>query len=69
MRKVAIEGDARQIASTAEDSANSRSSFALKIQRQGCSNEVLQRGLVDLVALVDVDGAPDFPIKAGVEQA
>ncbi len=43
--------------------------LALKIQRQGCSNEVLQRGFVDLVALVDVDGAPDFPIKAGVEQA
>ena len=32
-------------------------------------DEFLQRGVVDLVLFPDVDGAPDLPLEAGVEQA
>jgi hypothetical protein len=41
--------------------------FALEIERHGSADEILQRRLIDLVALVDVDGAPDIPVEAGVE--
>ncbi len=41
--------------------------LALEIERHGGTNEVLQGRLIDRVALVDVDGAPDVPLQAGVE--
>ena len=42
--------------------------FALEIERDGCADEILQGRLIDLVAYMDVDGAPDIPFRAGVEQ-
>ena len=41
--------------------------FALEIERHCSADEILQGRLIDPVALVDVDGAPDIPIEAGVE--
>jgi hypothetical protein len=40
---------------------------ALEIERHCSADEILKRRLIDLVAFVDVDGAPDIPVKAGVE--
>src|SRR5262245_11314399 len=37
---------------------------ALEIERNGCTDEVLQRGFLDLVTLSNVDGSPDIPLKA-----
>src|SRR5215813_6006110 len=39
------------------------------VQRHGGANESLQRLLVDLLALVEVDGTPCVPFEAGVEEA
>src|SRR3954453_1061923 len=39
-----------------------------RIQRYGRANERLQRLLLDLVALVDIDGAPHVAFEAGVEE-
>jgi len=41
--------------------------LALEIERHCSADEILQGLLVDLVAFVDVDGAPDIPFEAGVE--
>src|SRR5262249_787487 len=41
--------------------------FALEIERHSSADEILQGCLIDLVAFVDVDGAPDVPLEAGVE--
>ena len=41
--------------------------LALEIERHGSADEILQGRLIDLVAFVDVDGAPDIPGEAGVE--
>jgi hypothetical protein len=41
--------------------------LALEIERHGSADEILQGRLIDLVAFVDVDGAPDIPVEAGVE--
>ena len=41
--------------------------FALEIERYGSADEVLQCRFIELVAFVDVDGAPDIPFEAGVE--
>ena len=41
--------------------------LVLEIERHGSADEVLQGRLIDLVAFVDVDGAPDIPLEAGVE--
>ena len=41
--------------------------LALEIERHGRADEILQGRFIDLVALVDVDGAPDTPLEAGVE--
>ena len=38
-----------------------------EIKRHCSADEILQRRLVDLVALLDVDGTPDIPVEAGVE--
>ena len=35
--------------------------LTLRIQRHGCLDEFLKRSLIDFVASVDVDGAPDGP--------
>ena|SRR5262252_6873898 len=41
--------------------------LALEIERHCSPDQVLQGSLIDLVAFVDVDGAPDIPFEAGVE--
>jgi hypothetical protein len=41
--------------------------FALEVERHCSEDEILQRRIIDLVAFVDVDGAPDIPVEAGVE--
>ena len=41
--------------------------FAVQIERYCSANQVLQRSLIDLLAFVDVDGAPYIPVEAGVE--
>ena len=38
-----------------------------EIERHCSADEILQGRLIDLVAFVDVDGAPDIPVQAGVE--
>jgi hypothetical protein len=43
--------------------------FALKIEFDSGTNEVLEGGLVDLFAFVDVDGAAYIAFEAGVEEA
>ena len=40
---------------------------AFEIERHRSANEIFQGRLVDFLAFVDVDGAPDVAIKAGVE--
>ena len=42
--------------------------LASEIQRHSFPNEVLQCIFVDLVIFFDVDGTPDLPVKAGVEE-
>jgi len=44
-----------------------RLALALEIERHGRADEILQGRLIDLAAFVDVDGAPDIPLEAGVE--
>jgi hypothetical protein len=39
----------------------------VEIERHGSADEIFQGRLIDLVAFVDVDGAPDIPLEAGVE--
>ena len=41
--------------------------LALEIERHCSAEEILQGRLIDSVAFVDVDGAPDIPFEAGVE--
>ena len=41
--------------------------LALEIERHCSADEILQGRLIDLVAFVDVDGAPGIPVEAGVE--
>jgi hypothetical protein len=45
-----------------------RLAFELEIERHCGADEILQGGFVDFVAFVDVDGAPDIAVEAGVEQ-
>ena len=45
-----------------------RLALALEIERHCSTDEILQGRLIDLVAFVDVDGAPDIPVEAGIEQ-
>src|SRR6185437_9746032 len=40
-----------------------------RVQRHCRANERLERLFIDLVALVDIDGAPRVAFKAGVEEA
>src|SRR5437879_10740459 len=44
-----------------------RLALALEIERHCSADEILQGRLIDLVGFVDVDGAPDIPVEAGVE--
>jgi hypothetical protein len=44
-----------------------RFALTLDIQGHGGADEVFQGRLVDLVALMNVDGAPDIALEAGVE--
>jgi hypothetical protein len=39
----------------------------MEIERHCSADEILQGRLIDLVAFVDVDGAPGIPVQAGVE--
>jgi hypothetical protein len=41
--------------------------LALQIERHGCADEIFQGSLIDLLAFVDIDGAPDISVEAGVE--
>jgi hypothetical protein len=41
--------------------------LALEIERHCSADEILQGRLIDLLAFVDVDGAPDIPLEARVE--
>src|SRR5262249_37691031 len=45
-----------------------RLALEMKIERNSSADEILQSYLIDLFAFADVDGAPDIPIEAGVEQ-
>ena len=45
-----------------------RLALALEIERHCSADEILQGRLIDLVAFMDVDGAPGIPVEAGVEQ-
>ena len=45
-----------------------RLALALEIKRHCCADEILQYRLIDLVAFVDVDGAPNISVEAGIEQ-
>jgi len=42
--------------------------LAFKIERHCGADEILQCRLIDLVAFVNVDGAPDISLKAGIEE-
>ncbi len=44
-----------------------RLAFTLEIERHCGADEIQQGRLIDLVALMDVDGAPDITVEAGVE--
>jgi hypothetical protein len=44
-----------------------RLALALEIEGHCSADEILQGRLIDLFAFVDVDGAPDIPVEAGVE--
>src|SRR5260370_6650210 len=57
----------RLVGPLAARSPGLRLTFALEIKRHGSADEILRGRLIDLVALVDVDGAPDIPVEAGVE--
>jgi hypothetical protein len=39
----------------------------IEIERHCSADEILQGRLIDLASFVDVDGAPDIPVEAGVE--
>src|SRR5207302_6443233 len=41
--------------------------LGLEIQRDRSANQILQGGLIDLVAFVDIDGALHISLEAGVE--
>jgi len=44
-----------------------RLALFLEIESHCGADEILQGLLIDLVAIADVDGAPDIPVEAGVE--
>lgn len=44
-----------------------RLALALEIERHRSADQILQSSLIDLVAFVNVDGAPDISVQAGVE--
>jgi len=51
----------------AASSPGLRLALAFEIERHCSADEILQGRHIDLVAFVDVDGAPDIPVEAGVE--
>ena len=44
-----------------------RFTFPLEIERHCSADEILQGRLIDIIAFMDVDSAPDIPLEAGVE--
>ena len=48
-------------------SAGLRLALGLEIERHCGADEIFQGRIIDLVAFVDVDGAPDIPVEAGVK--
>src|SRR5262245_49895810 len=42
--------------------------LTLEVEHHRGADEILQGLLVDLLAFMDVDGAPDIPLEAGVEE-
>src|ERR1700720_602418 len=57
----------RSLGLLAARSPGLRLALALEIERHRGADEILQGRLVELVAFVEVDGAPDIPVEAGVE--
>ena len=45
-----------------------RLALALEIERHCRADEILQGRRIDFVVFVDVDGTPDIPLEAGIEQ-
>ena len=63
-----MEGLARKLAGPlAARSPGPRLVLDHEIERHGSADELLQGRLIDLVAFVDVAGAPGIPVEAGVE--
>src|SRR5262249_2472196 len=58
----------RLVGPLAARSPGLRLALALEVERHRSADEVLQGRLIDLVAFTDVDGAPDVPVEARVEQ-
>lgn len=52
---------------TFESALTLRSALALKIERHGSADKILQCRFIDLFAFADIDSAPDIPLKAGVK--
>ena len=44
-----------------------RLALALEIERHCSADEILQGRLIDIIAFMDVDSAPDIPLEPGVE--
>ena len=57
----------RLVGPLAARSPGLRLAFDHEIERHCSADEILQGRLIDLVAFVDVNGAPDTPVEAGVE--
>src|SRR6266568_1746962 len=55
------------VGSLAARSPGLRLALALEIERHCSADQILQGRLIDLVAFVDIDGAPGIPVEAGVE--
>jgi PAS domain-containing protein len=60
---------ARRRSATPERSPSPQSSSPLRVECHGTANESFQGLFIDLVALVEVNGAPGVALEAGVEEA
>ncbi len=50
-------------------SSGLRLALALEIERHCGADKILQGRFIHVVAFVDIDGAPDIPVEAGVEES
>ena len=60
-------GRASKLVGPLARSAGLRLALRLEIERHCGADEIFQGHLIDLVAFVNIDGAPDIPLEAGVE--